>query len=134
MSLLQEFFNHPKHQGLVIPSKRVASRHNRSCGDECTMCIGEDPFKIGYISEGCAVHMASSEIAAEVCGELDILQALKLVRLVISGFDSDSHTNDPRIEALYELRSYPVRRKCALLAWQTLCDVLEQECNETAGQ
>jgi nitrogen fixation NifU-like protein len=134
MDTLLEFFKHPKHKGLLAHSKYVAQRQNRSCGDECIMSIGESPLIIGYESQGCAVHLASSEIAADICEGLPLEQALNLVKSVINGFDSEIQMSDSRILALYELKSYPVRRKCALLAWYTLCDALEQEYAETAGQ
>lgn len=134
MDTLLKFFNYPKHKGLIAHSKYIAQRQNRSCGDECIMSISESPLKIGYESQGCVVHMASSEIAADICEGLAVGQALQLVKSVIDGFDSESQISDSRIIALYELKSYPVRRKCALLAWHTLCDALEQECAETVGQ
>lgn len=100
-------------------------------------------------SSGCAVHLASSEIARELCLYLNKADGLKLVIAVIDRLEHrqvsivngserssekaeqiDRHIQDilgdPRIVALFELKDHPVRKKCVLLGWQTLYEALGQ--------
>lgn len=100
-------------------------------------------------SSGCAVHLASSEIALELCLNLNKADGLKLVKAVIARLEhrqvsivngseivSDETEQlkkiihdmlgDPRIEALFQLKDHPVRKKCVLLGWQTLYEALGQ--------
>ncbi len=75
------------------------------------------------------MHLASTEVAAEMCSGLDRNQALLLVSNVILHLEQNIGTfDDPRLLALFEIKSHPVRRKCALLAWQTLFEALGSVC------
>lgn len=122
--------------------------------------LKESPCKLSsdlqIEASGCAVHLASSEIAFEVCQSLTKEEALEFAEAVIAGIENrhESHKNqfaqpsdveekmsstiqitllDPRIAALFQLKDHPVRKKCVLLAWQTLYEALGRPVNGKVG-
>jgi NifU-like protein involved in Fe-S cluster formation len=102
-----------------------ATKHNRNCGDVCHMRLSWVPLKVSYEVQGCSLHLASTEVAAEMCSGLPRAEASELVSKVIGHLErNEGCFDDPRLLALFEIKSHPVRRKCVLLAWQTLFEAL----------
>lgn len=108
---------------------REATKCNRTCGDHCHIRLSLSPVKVSYQAEGCSLHLASTEMAAEMCSGLERNQAMQLVSSVILHLEQNVGVfEDPRLLALFEIKSHPVRRKCATLAWQTLFEALDSAC------
>lgn len=126
MNILLSYAKNPKHKALLASYQGEARKQNRSCGDSCQIRVSVAPFAIGYEAEGCSVHLASIEIASQMCLELGRERAKEWVGRVLQDLEKDQEIQkDPRLLALCEIRSFPVRRKCVLLAWQTLYEALD---------
>ena len=129
MNLLMSYFKNPRHRGLMEQFSSEATRCNRTCGDRCHMRLVFSPISVSYEAEGCSLHLASTEIAAEMCSGLERNEARQLVSKVILNLEQNVGVfDDPRLLALCEIKSHPVRRKCATLAWQTLFEALDSAC------
>lgn len=108
---------------------RHADGHNPLCGDRLTLYVDTDGTTIRDIrfeGSGCAISKASASLMTEAIKGKPVAESVKL-------FESfhELLTGDPSVKgkagaelgklAVFEgVREFPVRVKCATLAWHTL--------------
>ncbi len=116
------------------PIKRtdIASHgHNPSCGDELELDMQMDHDTVQDIHvecKGCAISTASGSILAEVIKGRSIEDAKRIaeiVRKILKGEETEIPEDLGDLDALQGVRKFPVRIKCALLAWLTLIEGIE---------
>lgn len=108
--------------------------HNPLCGDKLVLFLTVGPegeiVDAAFQGSGCAISVASASMMTEMLSGKTAAQA----RLLWSYFQSltlgsafspeDTATLDPediaRLQALAGVKQYPMRVKCATLAWRTL--------------
>jgi nitrogen fixation NifU-like protein len=123
----------PRNFRALTLADRTARGHNPLCGDEITLSVTLRDgaiAEVGFQGSGCAISKASASLMTEaVKGKTSAeVRALfeKFRRLV--GADTTGPM-DPaelgRLAALSGVREFPVRVKCATLAWHTLQAALE---------
>ena len=129
--IILDHYRHPRHRG-SLPSPTASHEGlNPLCGDEVTV---EVMVKDGRISEvayrgaGCSISQASASMMTEAIAG----KRLREVNELSSAFTSmmrGSDEVDPAtlgdLEALSGVRKFPVRVKCATLAWHTLEEALQ---------
>jgi nitrogen fixation NifU-like protein len=128
---------------------RFPERHNREgrgynplCGDKITLQLqvdGDTITDVGFIGQGCAISQASCSTMTEAIKGKTIAEVEKLFakfhEMVTGG---DGSAND--LEALGKLavfsgvREFPMRVKCATLAWHTLSQALRNEEGEATTE
>lgn len=104
------------------------SGYNPLCGDEVSLQlkVEEDIIKeIGVIGRGCSISQASGSILAEQLSGKTLEEAKILIEIfkkLMHGKELSAEELDKlgELEALSGVKKYPVRIKCALLAWATL--------------
>ena len=103
---------------------------NPLCGDELLLSVemeGKDTIgKICFAGQGCSISQASASMMTEAVKGLSREQALEMVervREMMHDGEADEDLGD--VEALQGVSRFPVRIKCALLAWMALKDALE---------
>ncbi len=104
---------------------------NPLCGDELLLSVQLDSEggrieKICFAGHGCSISQASASMMTEAVQGLGREQALALVervREMMRGARPDEELGD--VEALQGVSKFPVRIKCALLAWMALKDALD---------
>ena len=102
--------------------------YNPICGDEVVLQLKLDGGRINraaFQGEGCSISQASASMLTEsVLGKsIDEAQVLsKAVRKLMRGHAAsmDESARLGPLEALQGVRKFPVRIKCALLAWAAL--------------
>jgi nitrogen fixation NifU-like protein len=148
-----DHYRTPRNRGeLPTPPATVAEGHNPLCGDEITVYLDIDrdaepavvrDVKIG--GQGCSISQSSaSMMTAAVIGkpETEVRALIKRFKSMMSietdGGDDDLEqaTDDDAssdngialgdLEALQGVVKFPVRIKCATLAWNTLTQALDQ--------
>ncbi len=106
---------------------------NPFCGDEVHFQIGlssENLIEnVRFSGDGCAINMASGSLLSEAMKGLTTREASELsIRFVESMRKSIDQDVDQEfvgeLSALIGVRHFPVRIKCALLAWSALEDAL----------
>lgn len=112
--------------------------YNPLCGDKIDLYYSEDPkgkVHVVFEGEGCSICMASSSIMTEKVNEQTKEAALAWIeafRSKMQGAEGESIALLPKDEsgddltALYGIKRFPVRIKCALLPWTTLKKALEK--------
>jgi len=126
----------PRNFGEREDAEHSASGHNPLCGDKCRVHLdldGDRIDRVGFDGEGCAISTASASLMTEAVKGLTLEEAAdlfeRLHRLVTEGEGAD----DPRLGKLAVfsgVRRFPLRVKCATLAWHTLIAALDGR-NET---
>ena len=114
-------------------ANRTAEGHNPLCGDEVTIYLQlEDDVirKIGFQGSGCAISKASASMMTDSLKGKSSAEAQILFErfhdLVTGGEDQEG---DPaslgKLAVFSGVREFPVRVKCATLAWHTMRAALE---------
>lgn len=126
----------PRNFRVLEDATHEADGHNPLCGDQLTVYarIGEDGRieEITFKGSGCAISKASASLMTEALEGRTLEEAH-------AAFDRfhDLVTSSPSAEAPIEelgklavfagVREYPMRVKCATLAWHALRSALESE-------
>jgi nitrogen fixation NifU-like protein len=105
-----------------------AEGHNPLCGDRLTLWIDRDGGRlrdVGFVGAGCAISKASASMMTEAVkgkSEAEAQALFELFHGLVTG-EEPVEADDPRLGKLVVfagVREYPVRVKCATLAWHTL--------------
>lgn len=121
----------PRNFGVLQEASRSKDGFNPLCGDKLTLHIQETNSvleKIRFEGCGCAISLASASLMTEaVQGKTfaEIGALFALFHQLVTG-QAESLTDQlGKLSVLAGVAEYPVRVKCATLAWHTLMAVLE---------
>jgi len=130
---------HPRNFGPCPACNRDAKGHNPLCGDRIAVYLdveGDTIKDAHFEGQGCAISMASASLMTETVKGKTVTEARTLFdkfhALVTSG-DADGADLE-KLEVLAGVRDYPVRVKCATLAWHTLVAALENSHMQVATE
>ncbi|WP_333678285.1 Fe-S cluster assembly sulfur transfer protein SufU [Muricomes intestini] len=107
---------------------------NPSCGDDIVLELRVKDGIIedaGFVGDGCAISQASSSIMVDLVKGKSVEEAKKLMKLFFRMIKGEI-TDEEQIEeledaaALQGVSHMPARVKCAVLAWHTLEEALEE--------
>lgn len=124
---------HPRNQERVEEADIVADGVNPFCGDEIHIQIKLDPegrvARIGFQGEGCSINQATGSMLSEaVKGRtIDGIEAIseRFKAMMQDEIPQEDRPDLGELQALAGVRHFPVRIKCALLAWSTLEDGID---------
>jgi nitrogen fixation protein NifU and related proteins len=137
--IILDHYRTPRNRGeLECPPAHKAEGHNPLCGDEITVYAQVDNgvlVDVKVSGQGCSISQSSASMMSQaVKGKtLDEVRALVHRFKVMMSIEEDSDdASAPEVkmgdlEALQGVVKFPVRIKCATLAWNTLIDALVQE-------
>jgi nitrogen fixation NifU-like protein len=108
--------------------------HNPSCGDDITLEIafdGDTIKDVSYTGSGCAISQASTSMMIDLIKGKSKQEALNLVDTFLKMIKREITDEDQLEEledamALKNISNMPARVKCAVLAWHTLKDAVEE--------
>jgi nitrogen fixation NifU-like protein len=123
----------PRNFHKLEHANRQADGYNPLCGDKISVYIRVDDgivTDIGFIGAGCAISTASASMMTEsLKGKTEseakaIFERFHHLVTDQSGFSPDPSTMG-KLAVFSGVREYPVRVKCATLAWHTMRAALE---------
>ena len=138
--IILDHYRTPRNRGeLPVPPARHAEGHNPLCGDEITVYLdvqGEgDAATIQDVKvsgQGCSISQSSASMMSAAVKGKSIAEVRALVRRFkgMMSIETDDATPLPDValgdlEALQGVVKFPVRIKCATLAWNTLIEALD---------
>jgi nitrogen fixation protein NifU and related proteins len=137
--IILDHYRSPRNRGELAPPARMAEGHNPLCGDEIHVYLdvqGDTIADVKISGQGCSISQSSaSMMSAAVKGKNvnDVLALVKRFKQMMSieeeGADAtgeiDTSIKLGDLEALQGVVKFPVRIKCATLAWNTLVQALE---------
>ena len=112
--------------------------HNPNCGDEITLELklnGNIIEDMAFSGHGCAISQASTSIMIDVLKGKTIKEAKEIIKTFIDMIKRETKSEEA-LEKLEEAIAFrnvanmPARVKCALLAWHTIEDMLNEENNQ----
>jgi nitrogen fixation protein NifU and related proteins len=126
----------PRNFGPLEDANRTADGHNPLCGDQLRVYLhldGDTVCDIHFEGSGCAISKASASLMTEAVKGKTTAE----VETMFHSFH-ELMTGDPSVKesagaqlgklAVFEgVREFPVRVKCATLAWHTLEAALHDE-------
>lgn len=131
--ILLNHYRKPRHRGHLDAPNRAADGANPLCGDQITVeaRLGDDGriHEIAFTGNGCSISQASCSMMTEYVGGRSVDEALAAVEafqhMMLTGEAPSAEMGD--IEALAGVAKFPVRVKCASLAWKTMEQALRSE-------
>ncbi len=118
----------PRNYGPLAGMSRRAEGYNPLCGDRVAVSVsveGDAIRDIHFEGSGCAISKASASLMTEAVKGLPLEEVHALVRrfrqMVTSSMDEPvDEAAFGKLAAFGGVREFPVRVKCASLAWHTL--------------
>ena len=129
--IILDHYRSPRGKKPLEKADVTSDGSNPSCGDEIFLQVELDNGTIKDIHvdcRGCAISVASASMLAEVIKGKSIEHAKKIAEVVkkmLKGEDTDIPDDLGDLDALRGVRNFPVRIKCALLAWVTFVEGLK---------
>ena len=136
--IILDHYRTPRNRGeLPVPPARHAEGHNPLCGDEITVYVdvygdGDEATvnDVKVNGQGCSISQSSASMMSAAVKGKSVREVQALV-LKFKGMMSIDTGGEPEIdvplgdlEALQGVVKFPVRIKCATLAWNTLTEAL----------
>ena len=130
---------HPRHFGALDNATHKAEGHNPLCGDRVTVMLALDEqgrvADIKFQGKGCAISQASASMMTELLAGRTVAEAEKLMEgflHLVKGEEAGGLSPDDRehLDVMSGISEFPMRVKCATLAWHTFKNAVEE--GETA--
>ena len=140
--IILDHYRSPRNQGELEPPAHRCEGFNPLCGDEVIVFVSLidqkiDEIKIG--GQGCSISQASASMMTEIIKGKSISEAEEIIHAFkemmdiyeseLSGEETDGASSSVDLgdlEALQGVVKYPVRIKCATLAWNTLTQSINE--------
>lgn len=130
--VILDHYHSPRGKKPLGKANVLSDGTNPACGDEISMSAQiEDGIltDVHVDCKGCAISIASGSMLAESVKGRPYHEVLKLAEQVKKMLKGEAEPELPAewedIEALKGVRNFPVRVKCALLAWVALIEGLK---------
>ena len=127
---------HPRHFGALPSHTHMAEGHNPLCGDRVKIFLevnSDDRIQdVSFEGRGCAISVASASLMTELLKGRSIAEAEQLMGgflHLVKGEDAAGLDEDDRdrLGVMAGVSAFPMRVKCATLAWHAMKAALEHE-------
>jgi nitrogen fixation NifU-like protein len=130
--LVLDHYRNPRHREPLPRTDVVAEGYNPLCGDEVELGLAFENGTLDNLSvrgRGCSISQASGSMLSEVVAGKPVEEVRRLIDM-FARMMKEPETEPPEelgdLEALQGVAKFPVRVKCATLAWHTLAGGLDQ--------
>ena len=126
---------HPRHYGVLEGANHKAEGYNPLCGDKVTVYLQLDADNrvadIKFEGKGCAISQASASMMTDLLKGRTRADAEKLMEgflHLVKGEDASDLPEDDRerLDVMGGISEFPMRVKCATLAWHTYKNAVEE--------
>ena len=126
---------HPRHYGALDGATHKAEGYNPLCGDRVTVYLVLDGTgrvtDIKFEGKGCAISQASASLMTEMLAGKSPAEAERLIEgflHLVKGEEAGDLPEDARdhLDVMSGLSEFPMRVKCATLAWHTFRSAVEE--------
>jgi nitrogen fixation NifU-like protein len=127
-SVILDHHRHPRNLGVPEGANRSASGVNPLCGDKVTVSLAVEGGVVkaaGFTGSGCAISTASASLMTQAIEGRPIEEVERLFErfhaLVTSPPGAEGDGGElGKLAVLGGVREFPVRVKCATLAWHAM--------------
>ena len=137
--IILDHAKNPRNKGKCANYNHDAKAHNPLCGDKVHIYLKLNKNKeiedLSFEGEGCAISLASASILTETVKGKDLSflkkineDFLKMIKnkakITINSLSEDQITT---ISSLSGVQEFPMRVKCATMAWHTCLSAVEKK-------
>ena len=139
--IILDHYRTPRNRGELAPPAVRAEGHNPLCGDEIQVYLDVvdgvvNDIKVG--GQGCSISQSSASMMSQAVKGKSLAEVQAMVHRFKGMMSVDEVEADPEIaaaaadvklgdlEALQGVVKFPVRIKCATLAWNTLLQAMSE--------
>jgi nitrogen fixation protein NifU and related proteins len=128
--VILDHYKNPRNKHALPGADVSLSRNNPLCGDEITIhahLLEGRVAEVAFEGRGCSISQASASMLTESVGGKPMDQAGALAADFRSMMEGKHEPDEDRFGDLVALKGvvkYPVRIKCAVLAWDVLQEAL----------
>ncbi len=138
--IILDHYRTPRNRGELPPPAAHAVGHNPLCGDEIDVYLQVDGDTITDVKvggQGCSISQSSASMMSQAVKGRSVAEVRALVRRFkgMMSIEEQDADGEPAagievklgdLEALQGVVKFPVRIKCATLAWNTLIQALAE--------
>jgi nitrogen fixation NifU-like protein len=131
--VILDHYKNPRNKREIPGAELTCSKNNPLCGDEITVFAHvEDGSvrEVSFLGQGCSISQSSASMMTEAVAGKPIAEVDALatdVRAMLAGDREPDEDAFGELVALKGVVRYPVRVKCAVLAWDVLQEALAGE-------
>jgi nitrogen fixation protein NifU and related proteins len=137
--VILDHYKNPRNKRELPDAQLSCSQNNPLCGDEITVFINEKDDEIAEISfqgAGCSISQSSASMMTEAVAGRPVERARALAEEFRGMMAGDVEPDEDEFGDLVALKGvvkYPIRIKCAVLAWDVLQEALDGGDGRAAG-
>jgi nitrogen fixation NifU-like protein len=133
--IILDHYRSPRNHGLLSQCNLKAEGYNPFCGDQVVLTGEVDGSgrisSVGFSGQGCAISQASASMMTELLKGRTVEEAAALLAQFKGVMHGEELSEDQKetmgeLIALEGVRRFPIRIKCALLAWSALQDAIAE--------
>jgi nitrogen fixation NifU-like protein len=138
--VILDHYKSPRNKRELPDAELTCTRNNPLCGDEITVFAHVEDGKIREVTfqgAGCSISQSSASMMTEAVNDTTVDDALELASDFRGMMASEVEPTEERFGDLMALKGvvkYPIRIKCAVLAWDVLQDALDGAGEATGAQ
>jgi len=128
--VILDHYKNPRNKREIPDAALRYSKNNPLCGDEITVFVNEDDgtiVDVSFVGQGCSISQSSASMMTEaVAGKSrdEADERIGAFRGMMAGEVEADEDAFGELVALKGVVKYPVRVKCAVLAWDVLQEAL----------
>jgi nitrogen fixation protein NifU and related proteins len=125
-----DHYKNPRNKHELAGAELSCSRNNPLCGDEITVFVHKEDGKVAgitFLGQGCSISQSSASMMTEAVNGKSVQEAERLIgdfRGMMAGDAEPDEDEFGELVALKGVVKYPIRVKCAVLAWDVLQEAL----------
>ena len=131
--VILDHYKNPRNKREMADAPLTCSKNNPLCGDEITVYVNAEDGKVlevSFVGQGCSISQSSASMMTEAVSGKTVEQVEALasdVRAMLAGELEPDEDTFGELVALNGVVKYPIRVKCAVLAWDVLQEALAGE-------
>jgi nitrogen fixation protein NifU and related proteins len=131
--VILDHYKNPRNKREMPGAVLSCSKNNPLCGDEITVFVNEDGTivtDVSFVGQGCSISQSSASMMTEtIAGKPreEVGERIDAFRGMMAGEVEADEDAFGELVALKGVVKYPVRVKCAVLAWDVLQEALAGE-------
>jgi nitrogen fixation NifU-like protein len=137
--VILDHYKSPRNKRELPGAELQRSANNPLCGDEITVFAhvdGDTVAAVTFQGAGCSISQSSASMMTEAVSGVSVDDARRLAgefRGMMAGEVEPDEQEFGDLVALKGVVKYPIRIKCAVLAWDVLQDALESAGRAAGG-
>jgi nitrogen fixation protein NifU and related proteins len=131
--VILDHYKNPRNKHDLPGAELSCTRNNPLCGDEITVFVheeGDTIAEVAFMGAGCSISQSSASMMTEAVAGKQVDEAKALAaefRGMMAGEVEPDEEGFGDLVALKGVVKYPIRIKCAVLAWDVLQEALDCE-------